>query len=244
MNRRQYLGVVGAGGFGTLAGCVGILGGACTPGDDPVGEIELDLSGYTESDRYTAHRYDVQGTIVEVASTGIVIDDGTGLAELSVEETGYVFDTDEVDEGDCFGGSGPLYIPWSGQHEVPHIALEEVDHGQSEQPVSPPPERPNQTVSSNYSGLSNELTVTVSGPAEIPSDRLLVRWREYESETPWTEADREWWHEVTDVPPGEPIPDGSQFSRELYGFDYSALWMSDDRGWSRELDQLESGSGF
>ncbi|WP_222916607.1 hypothetical protein [Natrinema sp. SYSU A 869] len=243
MRRRHYLAIGGTGTLGAIAGCTGALeDDECTPGSDPVSEIELDFAAYTEDDRYTDETYHVQGTVVEQSSTRVVIDDGTSLAAVSVASSEYVFDTEEFDIGDCISGSGSLHVPRSGQHEIPYVGLEpeEIEFGSSEKDVSSLPDRPDQTISSDYNGLDEEITVTVTGAAEIPSDQLLIRWREYESETPWTEADREWWHELTDVPPGEPIPDGSQFTRATSSFDYSAFWLSGDRGWSRELDQLRT----
>ncbi|MFC3958048.1 hypothetical protein [Halovivax cerinus] len=248
MRRRAVLAMAGTTAIGSTAGCTSALGiGECTPGDDRIAEIDMDLSGYTEADRVTDERYHVRGTVVRQSySTRVVIDDGTGFASLSVGDTQYVFDDEEIDVGECLEGSGPLSIPETGEHEIPHVALDPdtIDGGSSEKDAGPVPEEPSQSISSDYSGLDDELTLTVTGDPEIRSDRLLVRWRELDSGTPWTQAVRTWWHELTDVDPGETIPDGSQCVRSIGNFDYSALWVSDERNWCEQLDQLETSDGW
>ncbi|MFP8951785.1 hypothetical protein ACLI4Z_02260 [Natrialbaceae archaeon A-arb3/5] len=245
MQRRRCLELVGAGSTGAVAGCLSsftaVGESACTTGDDPIETIDLDLSNDDEDDRYTDETYEVQGTITEQSPTRVVIDDGTGLAVVSVKDAGWVFDTDEFDVGDCIGGTGPLRISRTGQHEVPHIGLEEESFGSSEAEVVAPPERPDLTVDLDYSGIDEELTITVRNDgSEVRADDLVVRWRPYDSDTPWTEVERAAWHELSgiDVDADEVIPDGSQYTRETSQTSYSVLWITDDRGWSRELDSL------
>lgn len=81
-----------------IAGCSSIpgLGSSCGPGDTEIGEISGNVSDVN-----------VKGELTAINNNSLVIDDGTGTAELILVDESV---KNEVEEGDCLianGTAGP-----------------------------------------------------------------------------------------------------------------------------------------
>lgn len=113
MKRRQALKVMGAAGAtASVAGCSGILGGGCGPGEDEIGELAeiVNRTGTPPEEAEststgTSELPSVEGKIQSIGDNEIIIDDGTGTAKLTTLD-GSGFQTTNVGEGDCAQATG------------------------------------------------------------------------------------------------------------------------------------------
>lgn len=124
MKRRDLLRAVGAAGASTaVAGCgAGSILSDCGPGDV---EIETLADGGTAGEATADGASSrIEGTVVSIEQTGIVIDDGTGRARVLTFDDG--FDTRNVDEGDCVRASG-IAVPSERRDLDIEFLAEEVE---------------------------------------------------------------------------------------------------------------------
>ncbi|WP_324663658.1 hypothetical protein [Haloarcula sediminis] len=131
MKRRQTLKVVGAAGVSaSVAGCSGILGGGCGPGEDEIGTLaeEVDASEATSTaaeasteDRESAS---ITGEIQSIGDSEVVIDDGTGTAKLTTLFGG--FTAENVGEGDCAQATGIPFAPEESSDNDIRLLVEDV----------------------------------------------------------------------------------------------------------------------
>jgi hypothetical protein len=122
MDRRDVLKAAGATtATATLAGCSSIpLLGPCGPGESEIGQIAQQAGssgdggggggGTTDSDDSLSS---IKGSIQSMSEDSVVIDDGTGTAQLTTL-TGGGFVSQNVGEGDCVVAEGVGIEPQDG----------------------------------------------------------------------------------------------------------------------------------
>ena len=126
MKRRKTLKIIGAvGASASVAGCSGILGGGCGPGEDEIGTLAEEVNA-TEAGTATGNRdsASITGEIQSIGDNEVVIDDGTGTAELTTLFGG--FTAQNVGEGDCVQAAGVPFAPEDGSDDDIRLLVEEV----------------------------------------------------------------------------------------------------------------------
>ncbi|WP_262174847.1 hypothetical protein [Haloarcula laminariae] len=131
MKRRKTLKIVGAAGVSaSVAGCSGILGGGCGPGEDEIGTLaeEVNEGGATSTaaeasteDRESAS---ITGEIQSIGDNAVIVDDGTGTAKLTTLFGG--FTAQNVGEGDCAQATGIPFAPEEGSDNDIQFLVEDV----------------------------------------------------------------------------------------------------------------------
>jgi len=130
MNRRTALKLLGAAGVtASVSGCSGILGG-CGPGENEIGSVSgrfdtpeatATTRGATAEDREAVS---ITGEIQSVGDGEIVVDDGTGTAELTNLYSPTTAET--VEAGDCVQASGTPFPPAEGSGHDIRLLVEEL----------------------------------------------------------------------------------------------------------------------
>lgn len=241
MQRRQLLGTIGTAGAATLSGC-GLLKTECSPADDALGEVSIDRDDYDiEYDRLSKRSLTVRGAVVHETLRGVVIDDGTGLAELVARNSNEAIDQDTIDLGDCLEGSGPLNLVQSAENEVPYVEVSSLDGKGNAEEYEPLEDYPVPRFDLEYDRENDESVFRLIGGDPVTAGNLVVRRRAYGSEVPWPDAERARWHELTDVGADETVPEGSEVRYSGDQIDVSMLWRSPDRPWSHEVKSLGIG---
>ena len=95
-----------------LAGCSGVpfLGSSCGPGGTEIGSIDG-----------TASNISVEGELTEVRDRALVLDDGTGTAEVLVLDSNA---TSQVETGDCIVVDGTASKADESEQDVVMVASE------------------------------------------------------------------------------------------------------------------------
>lgn len=235
MRRRDALAAAGA--AGGFAGCTGILGGSCGPGEREIGALSDaaaagDLPS-TASVTGTVAQY-VEPPRTKVTGKLMVLDDGTGRAVVYPPRA-FEFNADVVGLGTCVEVDAELNVSRSRTLELPVLMVRSEgdvsENGRSGRSPETLPTLPSAefeyewTQANSYEGAA--VTLHHRGGDPVPADRLLVKRQD--------DHDREeyHWHEAADGVSGDDdVTEGASIHVDA---ERGALVWDHDERWKRPL---------
>lgn len=227
MKRRDVLASVGL--AMSTSGCMGLLSTKCKPGEDELGGL-MDAVDLGEEPGTVS----VRGTIAKFVSSGLVIHDGTGMAELS-PPYGKKFDRDLFDRGDCIKATGTVSASYSREYGALNIDVSGSNNlenlGSADD--SPPaiPDEPDVFFELDYEsgGRDEDETLRLEHAGDEPVAAESLELRRIHSD----ELSTYRWHELAGVAPETEVTEGDAIRFDKPG-DGHLVWRYGEH-WARPV---------
>jgi hypothetical protein len=231
MHRRRYLSLVSA---GTLAvsGCLG--------GDAHTAIRNVSLARTPDASFDPGSTADgaeapltIRGAVVGFTPLGALVDDGTGVAAVEPADINLELNRDLVELGDCMTAAGDIDPEATAENELLTLDATDLDFGSGCDDADPLTERPSLFIDFEYDVRADETRFVAYGNEGVRAGDLVMRWRPAGSSRSWLDAEREAWHERTDLSADDPIPEDSVFAIDGDGVQCCPLWVAPSGRWSR-----------